>query len=171
MRGVSSCVCSQRDFMIVSVFRLLGAGEVLAQSVVSFSQGQVLPSEQLEGERGAKVRVMARKRQVCQAEGKDKRKVGYKQGDRCFKKYKINRLRVSMRLVTCWSAGVRIRELEGEVMLFECLGGGTEVPDSKAQEWLPNCAHWKDLEGLNRWLGPPRVPDSVGEVGPGHFYV
>lgn len=129
--------------MIVSVFSLLGAGEVLAQLVVSFSQGQVLPSEQLEGERGAKVRVIAGKHQVCQAVGKDKRDVGYKRGDRCFKKHKINRLRVPVRLVTCWSARVRMCELEGEVMLLERLRAGTEVPDSKAQERLLNCT----LEG------------------------
>lgn len=43
--------------------------------MVSCSQGQVLPSEQLEGERGAKV--MAGKHQECQAVDKDKRKVGY----------------------------------------------------------------------------------------------
>lgn len=45
--------------------------------MVSCSQGQVLPSEQLEGERGAKVRFMAGKHQECQAVDKDKRKVGY----------------------------------------------------------------------------------------------
>lgn len=46
--------------------------------MVSCSQGQVLPREQLQGERGAKVRVTARKHRVCEAgdKDKDKRKMG-----------------------------------------------------------------------------------------------
>ena len=35
---------------------------------------------------------------------------------RVFLKHEVHRLQVSVRLVTNWSAGVQISELEGEVM-------------------------------------------------------
>lgn len=71
----------------------------------------------------------------------------------------INRLHVSGRPVSCWSKGVKVSELDREVMaMSECFRSGAEMlgskPYGRGSQTL--CA-LEALEGLfkHRFLGPP----------------